>query len=109
MKKFFENKWVESVLKVILTIMVSAVLYNQVEIRDNNKYVQPAIDERQNENIKALKENCKVMYETVEYKTANTHQRIDKLSDKDNEMDRKLDLILYELKIYNKKDLITEK
>ena len=109
MKKFFENKYIDHGLKLLISLILGWFIYIMVDIRDFMKYKQPIVDEKQNENINAMKDNCDAMYETIEYKNANVNQRIDQHSDKFNNVDRKLDLILYKLDIFNKNDLLTKK
>lgn len=108
MKKFFENKYIDHALKLLISLILGWFIYIMVDIRDFMKYKQPIIDEKQSENIKAMDNRCNIMYETIEYKNANVNQRIDKHADKFNQVDRKLDLILYKLDIFNKNDLLTK-
>ncbi len=87
---------------MLLTLISSAILYNQVEIRDINKYKQPAIDEKQDSQIKNIstnQENCRASFEE---KNSNTNKRVDEVRDRVMPIEQKIE-IMYQLMLRNEK------
>ena len=102
MKKFFENKWVDHIIKLLLTLILSAILYGQVEIRDINKYRQPAVDEKQDTKIKSIISNMNRCEINNNEKLGNAHKRMDGITDEVKSMKPKIDF-MYELMLRNER------
>ena len=116
MKKLFENKYIDHLLKSIIALCLGWFIYTQIGIRDFITYTQPQVDERQNEAIKAIKEQQSICYKVMEEKNAMTQKRIDQHADNFNELrsliisqDKKIDIIMYHVGLITKNDLLISK
>jgi hypothetical protein len=104
MKKLSENKWLDHIFKTLIGMGIAFVIYLLIDIRDVTKYIQPAIDSKQNEQLKHISDKQIEYCEIYNEKNAVVHKRIDKCVDdidehneKLNNINRKLDLVLYKL------------
>ena len=102
MKKFFENKWVDHISKLLLTLILSAILFMTVDINMFVKYIYPAEKLRQQDqiiNISTNQENCRASFEE---KNSNTNKRVDGVVDEIKSIKPKIDF-MYELMLRNEK------
>jgi len=102
MKKLLENKWVDHVLKALITIALGAILIITVDINMFVKYVYPAEKARQQEqinNIVNLQKECK---KNNDEQNSNSNKRIDVIRDRVIPIEVKINT-MYDLMLRNEK------
>ena len=95
MKKLITNEWFNIVAKAIITILCGWLIYLMVDVRDFIKYKQPATDLQQNTSITFVSDRLNECNAQQNEKNTNVNQRIDQQSDKVNNIERKIDFIIY--------------
>lgn len=102
MKKFFENKWVDHILKALITIVLGTILFMTVDIHMFVKYVYPSERDKQQEiinNIANIQKDCK---KNNDEQNSNANKRIDAIRDRVIPIEVKINT-MYDLMLRNEK------
>ena len=104
MKKILNYPYLDHIIKIIITFLVTATLYFIIDTRDFIKFKQPLKDKEQDYNClrdyNELKNNLKTLDSIIILKNKNLDFRIDNLDFKINELNKKIDYLL-NYKIYS--------
>jgi hypothetical protein len=96
MKRIFDNKYTDHVVKFALTAILGFILYTLIDMRDFQQYIQPAKDKEQDAYINNVRQYCQQEVDAQRERNGNVNKRLDGIDDKA----RKTDVDITEIKIY---------
>ena len=103
MDKLFKSPIFIGVVSSIMATALVGIFIFLVGIRDTIKYTQPTIDKIQNDNIHHLNESINGVMSLAKEKNRHTNKRIDNMIDGWHSIERKVDSVLINQKILDRR------